>query len=89
MFSVPLARSEAELFATDWFPETKRRRLINILLGDDGPFAHTSKGPSFYFNGRSLHRPEYTAFHRSKVPIDHINDRLPSLLGYVHYTKVN
>lgn len=41
MFSVPLARSEAGLFATDWFPETKCRRLINILLGDDGPFAHT------------------------------------------------
>lgn len=37
----PLVRSDAELFATDWFPETKRRRLINILLGDDGPFAHT------------------------------------------------
>lgn len=37
----PLARSDAELFATDWFPETKRRRLINILLGENCPFAHT------------------------------------------------
>ncbi|CAI7565547.1 unnamed protein product [Penicillium viridicatum] len=87
--SRPLVQSDAEAIATGVFPETKRDHLIKILVGKHCPFAHISKGPSFFFGDRSVHRPEYIVFHRHKEPIDHINNRPPSLLGYVHYTTVN
>ncbi|CRL21669.1 unnamed protein product [Penicillium camemberti] len=87
--SRPLAQSDAEALATSIFPETKRDRLIKILVGKHCAFANISKGPSFFFGGRSVHRPEYIMFHHHKESIDHINNRPPSLLGYVHYTTVN
>ncbi|QQK45268.1 hypothetical protein Pdw03_0166 [Penicillium digitatum] len=51
----PLVRSDAEVFATDWFPETTRRRLIKILVGEDCPFTHFSKGPSFFFRPSAMY----------------------------------
>lgn len=48
-----------------------------------------SKGTSFFFQGRPVHRPNYIVFHRQENCFDHVNRRFPPLVGYVHYTSIN
>ena len=51
----------------------------------------SSRGSSFYFQGRSVHRPEYLVFHRHREqqPTDPIHNYPPLLVGYVHYPTIN
>ncbi|KAJ5793407.1 hypothetical protein N7457_000006 [Penicillium paradoxum] len=81
--------SDAEVIAMNPFPTMKHRSLISILVDKERTFAYSSKGAPFYFQGRPVHRPEYTVFHRREKIVDHIHNGSPPLVGYVHYTSVN
>ncbi|KAL2809798.1 hypothetical protein BJX63DRAFT_445106 [Aspergillus granulosus] len=77
---------DAEGLACNPFPDSKHRCLYRILVGEGRRFARTRKGSRFYFQGRPVHRPRYTVFHRHETPFD---NRSPPLVGYIHYTSIN
>ncbi|KAJ5329450.1 hypothetical protein N7452_009840 [Penicillium brevicompactum] len=71
--------SDAEEIATNVSPPIKLRSLINILIGEEGPFAYT----------RVAHRPNYIIFHHREESADDTHKSTPPLVGYVHYTSIN
>ncbi|PLB55401.1 hypothetical protein P170DRAFT_506004 [Aspergillus steynii IBT 23096] len=79
----------AELLATNLFPAIKRHSLTNILVSETRMFARLSNGKPLYFQGRPVHQPVYIVFHRRETPANHVENRPPTLVGYLHYTSVN